>query len=68
MDRCFLSDIVKVSEFLIDMSLAMCLTALGQFATLDHDTTFLDENAAQHIVISYSAKNANENEDLRSWP
>jgi hypothetical protein len=46
----------------------MCLNALRQFATLDYDTTFLDENAAQYIVISYSAKNANENEDLRSWP
>jgi hypothetical protein len=47
------------------MSLALCLTALRQFATLGHDTTFLDENAAQNIVISYSAKNAIESEDLR---
>jgi hypothetical protein len=50
------------------MSLALCLAALRQSATPDHDTTFLDENAAWYSVISYSAKNAIENKDLKNGP
>jgi len=57
----------KSPIFLIDMNKAMCFAALRQFATLVYDTTFLDENAAQYFVISYSAKNTTENEDLRKW-